>query len=282
MRMGFMGSSVVAAAKCGYCSAPVMTLSDLAHLLGMADIRQLATLMLAATLGGLVRGFTGFGFAMVFVPLATVVVGPVAAVGLVWAIDAPFALPLAVRVSRKAQWSEVLPLLIGATALLPIGVWLLTRLDPLLLRWLIALLILCAVAVLASGWRYHGQPGTGLSLGVGGLSGLAGGLASVGGIPLAIFWLSSHRNEPLQMRHNLITYFALSTIIAGAVLSWNGVVNWEVIRQALVLMIPYGLGLLVGTRGFHRASEITFRRGAYAIIAVSATLALPALDPWLR
>ena len=259
-----------------------MTLSDFAHLLGMADGSRLATLLVAAALGGLVRGFTGFGFAMVFVPLATVVVGPVWAVGLVWAIDAPFALPLGARASRKAQWSEVLPLLMGATALLPVGVWLLTRLDPLLMRWIIALLILGAVALLASGWRYHGQPGTGFSLGVGGLSGLAGGMASVGGIPLAILWLSSQRTSTLQMRHNLITYFAISTMISGAVLSWKGVVTFEVIGQALVLMIPYGIGLVAGTRGFHRAYEITFRRAAYAIIAGAAIVALPALDPWLR
>ena len=259
-----------------------MTFPDLLHLLGMTNVVQFATLMTAALLGGLVRGFTGFGFAMVFVPLASVVVGPVDAVGLVWAIDAPFALPLAARVTRKAQWSQVLPLLLGSTALLPVGVWLLTHLDPVLMRWIIALLILTAVAVLASGWRYHGQPSTTLSLGVGGLSGLAGGLASVGGIPLAIFWLSSQRNDTLQMRHNLVTYFAVSTIISGVVLGWKGVVTFAVIRQALVLMIPYGLGLAVGTRGFHRASEITFRRVAYAIIAAAAALALPALDPWLR
>ena len=259
-----------------------MTIPDLLHLLGMADASQFAMLMTAALLGGLVRGFTGFGFAMVFVPLATVVVGPVGAVGLVWCIDAPFALPLGAGAARKAQWSEILPLLLGATTLLPAGVWLLTRLDPLLTRWIIALLIIAAVAVLASRWRYHGQPSTRLSLGVGGLSGLAGGLASVGGIPLAIFWLGSQRTSPLQMRHNLVTYFALSTIISGAVFAWNGVITIAVMRQALVLMIPYGLGLAVGTRGFHRASDITFRRVAYAIIAAAAAVALPALDPWLR
>jgi uncharacterized membrane protein YfcA len=259
-----------------------MTIPELLPLLGMADASQLTTLLVAALLGGLVRGFTGFGFAMVFVPLATIVVGPVAAVGLVWTIDAPFALPLAARVARKAQWSEVLPLLVGATLLLPVGVWLLTRLDPLVVRWIIATLILSAVAVLASGWRYHGQPSTAHSLGVGGLSGLVGGLASVGGIPLAIFWLSSQRTGALQMRSNLITYFAASTIISGVVLAWKGVVTWAIIRQGLVLMIPYGVGLFVGTHGFHRASDITFRRAAYAIIAAAAVLALPALDPWLR
>jgi hypothetical protein len=78
-----------------------MTIPALLELLGMSDVPRFATLMIAALLGGLVRGFTGFGFAMVFVPLASVVVGPVGAVGLVWAIDAPFALPLAARVPAK-------------------------------------------------------------------------------------------------------------------------------------------------------------------------------------
>jgi hypothetical protein len=61
------------------------------------------------------------------------------------------------------------------------------------------------------------------------------------------------------MRYNIVTYFALSTLIAGVVLAWSGVVTFAVIRQALVLMIPYGLGLWVGTHGFHRASDVTFR-----------------------
>lgn len=43
----------------------------------------IAVLIVATFLGGLVRGFTGFGFAMVFMPLASVVVGPVAALGLI-------------------------------------------------------------------------------------------------------------------------------------------------------------------------------------------------------
>ena len=40
-----------------------------------------ATLFVATLVGGLVRGFTGFGFAMVFVPVAAAAVGPAAAVG---------------------------------------------------------------------------------------------------------------------------------------------------------------------------------------------------------
>ena len=63
----------------------------------------IAILVGATLLGGLVRGFTGFGFAMVFMPLASIVIGPVAAVGLIWVIDLPFALPLAARSATSSR-----------------------------------------------------------------------------------------------------------------------------------------------------------------------------------
>lgn len=97
-------------------------LSSFFPALSPADI---ALLFGATLLGGLVRGFTGFGFAMIFMPLASLVIGPVAALGLIWVIDAPFALPLAARSARQAEWGEVIPLLIAATIALPAGLALL-------------------------------------------------------------------------------------------------------------------------------------------------------------
>src|SRR6478736_909703 len=105
--------------------------------------------LLAATLlGGLVRGFTGFGFAMVFMPLASMVLGPVAALGLIWFIDLPFALPIAARSAKRAEWSEVIPLLIAATLTLPFGLWLLIWLDRETMRWIVAVLVLAAVTLM--------------------------------------------------------------------------------------------------------------------------------------
>src|SRR6478609_10621141 len=92
-------------------------------------VSGITTLLGATLLGGLVRGFTGFGFAMVFMPLASMVLGPVAALGLIWFIDLPFALPIAARSSKNAEWSEILPLLLTATLALPAGIWLLIWLD---------------------------------------------------------------------------------------------------------------------------------------------------------
>ena len=83
-------------------------------------LQGIAILLLATFLGGLVRGFTGFGFAMVFMPLASLVLGPVAALGLIWVIDIPLALPIGFRAAKRAEWGEVIPLLIAATLTLPV------------------------------------------------------------------------------------------------------------------------------------------------------------------
>ena len=236
----------------------------------------------AAFLGGLVRGFTGFGFAMVFVPLATLATGPVMAVGLVFIIDAPFAIPLAARSVRKARWREIMPLLVGSTLLLPVGAALLTRLDPTTVRWVVACLILAGVTGLALGWRYAAAPSVPHSLATGGLSGLANGIAGIGGMPLALFWLAGQHNDATQTRHNLLAYFAVNTVLSLAILTWSGVLTTGILRGGLPLLLPYGIGILAGTYGFRLASEATFRRIAYAVIAGAALLAMPMADGWLR
>lgn len=238
----------------------------------------LVVLFAATLLGGLVRGFTGFGFAMVFMPLASIVLGPVAALGLIFCIDLPYALPLAARSARNAEWREVLPLLATATLALPAGIWLLIWLDRETMRWILAGLVLSAVALMASGWRYHGRPGIPLSLGVGVLSGLFNGMASIGGMPLAVFWLGAQRNDRHKTRANLQTFFGLSTVISGVTLWLSGILTTKAALMALPLFAVYGAGMWAGTHGFRLASETTFRRIAYFVIFMSALVSLPLWD----
>ncbi|WP_342360757.1 sulfite exporter TauE/SafE family protein [Terrarubrum flagellatum] len=249
---------------------------------GVADPVAAALLCAAAFAGGIVRGFTGFGFGMVFVPVASMAVGPAAAVGLIWFIDLPYAFPLAARSFPRAVWREVGPLLIGSVIALPLGVYLLTRLDRDLTRWIIATVIALALAAMISGWRYRSEPGVKLSLSVGGLSGLFNGLAQLGGMPLALFWLSSQTNSAQRTRDNLLVFFALNTLVSGLLFMAAGVVTMERFWTAIPLIIIYGAGLLIGVRGFHIASEQTFRRAAYAVIGASVLLALPVFDAWIR
>jgi uncharacterized protein len=44
----------------------------------------------------------------------------------------------------------------------------------------------------------------------------------------------------------------------------------------------YGVGLYAGTRMFGLASEITFRRTCFALIALAIALSVPVLDHFMR
>lgn len=246
------------------------------------DMADWSVIALGAVLGGLVRGFTSFGFAMIFMPLAASAIPPATAIAVIWVIDAPFALLLGARAARQADARGAVRLLAAATLTIPIGLYLVTTLDRTLMRWLISGLIALAVLLLISGWRYRGRAGLGLTIGVGAISGLFSGLASLGGMPIALFWLASQARRAAEIRADLQLYFGLATFVSGAFLWWNGLLTKETFALGLVLMPVYGAMLSLGARGFHLASEVTFRRIAYAIILGSAILSLPVLDGWLR
>src|SRR3546814_17156243 len=105
----------------------------------------------AAALAGLVRGFSGFGAAMVFVPLAGVVVRPEVAVPLLFVADNLATLHITLPSFRRCCWSEILPLAAGAYLTIPLGVMLLLSVDPEPMRCATPLAILRAVAVLPRG-----------------------------------------------------------------------------------------------------------------------------------
>jgi hypothetical protein len=101
-------------------------------------------------------------------------------------------------------------------------------------------------------------------------------------MPLALFWLSSQTRKPAEIRADLQTFFLFSTIVSGVILAYKGILTAETMLVALSVMPAYGVMLFLGSRGYRIASEVTFRRVAYAIIALAALLSLPALDGWLR
>ena len=117
---------------------------------------RFAGAMAAAGLAGFVRGYSGFGAALMFIPLAGILYDPKAAIVILWIIDGIGTVPCLAPHLRRARWSEVIPLLIGSTIAMPVGVWILSHGDPTVLRWAICGTVLLSTAALASGWRYRG------------------------------------------------------------------------------------------------------------------------------
>lgn len=245
------------------------------------DPWSLAFLMSVAFCAGMARGFSGFGAALIFVPLASAAVGPQVAVPLLLVVDGVMTLGFIPRAVRLANRRDVALMAAGALIGVPLGVYLLTRLDPTLIRWSIVAIVVLLLTLLMSGWRYHGTPKPPITVLVGTLAGLLSGAAQVGGPPIVAYWLGG-AIPAVIVRANIIFYFAISTVLSAVSYVWSDLITGEVMLLALYVALLYGLGLWCGSRFFGFASEVTFRRISYAMIATAAITSMPALDGLLR
>ena len=240
-----------------------------------ADVQSwaFATSALVVALAGMVRGFSGFGSAMIMVPPLSVFYGPAVAIPIMMLVDAVAAAPLLPPALRRCRWREVLPMAAGSAMLMPFGVYVLLVVERDALATAIALIVLTLVGILATGWRYRGVPSTATTLATGGLSGFMSGSTGLGGPPVILFWIAG-QSEASALRANIIAFFGLNTVVSITLFTINGLFTAEVIRLSLLFIPIYALALFGGARLFPLASEQAFRSIALTLVAVVAAASL--------
>lgn len=251
-------------------------------LFGAADFwPRLLLLAAIALVASLARGFSGFGAALIFIPLASAILGPKVAVPLLLVTDTIMTAGMIPKALKSADRSGVMTMASGAVIGVPVGTWLLTTLDPQALRWGIVLLAAMMLALLSSGWRYHGRPKTPLTVAVGAASGLFSGAAQIGGPPVVAYWLGG-TIPALVVRANIILFFAITSLISAVGYIWGGLFTLQILTLGALIAPVYGFGAWAGSRMFGLASEQTFRRICFSMIAVATVVSMPILDSWLR
>ena len=238
------------------------------------DTLTLVFLMLAALVAGLARGFSGFGAALIFVPLAGALVGPKFAAPILIIIDGIFASYLIPSAWKLGDRRDIALMFSGALIGVPTGTAILTFFAPLTLRWLIAGMAAAMLLLLISGWRYRGRPHALATVSVGAISGLFSGIAQIGGPPVISYWLGTDTAHA-KLRANTILYFAAISVLSLVTYVWGGLMSLQILKLALFTGPAYGLGTLAGTRMFGLASPAVFRASTLALIAFAVLLSLP-------
>lgn len=249
--------------------------------MGVPTANAAVWLLAAALAAGLARGFSGFGTALIFVPLAAIALGPQRAVPLMLAIDAFAIAVLTPGAWRAADRREVGLLAAGVALGMPFGTYALLTFDAATLRWAIAGLIAAMLALVASGWRFRAAPGRAATIGVGIASGAMTGIAMVGGPPVMAYLLGQEAGAA-RIRAAFALFLCANGIIAAIGFAFAGLLGSWLVGPVLLALPAYGAGIWAGARMFHLASERTFRRACYAMVAVSVLLSLPVLDGLLR
>src|SRR5437763_4880944 len=140
-----------------------------------------------AFISGTARGFSGFGSALIFMPLASSIAAPRLVAALLLIIDFIAAAPLVPNAWKKADRKATAVMVLGALVGVPVGTYFLSRLEPVTTRWIISAFVLALLLLLLSGWRFRGEDYPAIAIGIGGLSGLCSGLAQTGGPPILCY-----------------------------------------------------------------------------------------------
>lgn len=227
----------------------------------------------AVLLGGLVRGFAGFGSAMVVVTLVSVIDGPVQGVLTLTVVEIPAMLVLFPIARRGADRGALLPICLAALPAIPLGVSLLIVIDGELMSRVIGAVVLASVVVLASGVRLSRRPGRAAAAATGALSGMLTGSTGVGGPPVVLYFLAGD-GPAAGARASLIAYFMFTDLVALTSLLLSGEVAATGLVKAVSAAPVYVLGVVAGSRLFGVASERAFRRGALLLLTCIGAFAL--------
>lgn len=238
---------------------------------------DLVLLGAAAFLAALVRGFSGFGSALIYLPIAAQVLTPFQAITTIVLFDLIGPIPLIRPAIKDCDVEDLKRLIIGLIFALPIGLFTLTQIEPELFRYAVSTIALFLLISLMAGLRYRGSLSPPMIYATGGMSGFLQGVAGLPGPPVILLYMASTLSTQ-TIRANTFLFLFLTDVVLLPALALFGKLDTSAVALGLLLVIPTLAGSLLGARIFRPGYERIYRGVAYAIIAASAITSLPIWD----
>lgn len=232
------------------------------------------TVVLAFTIffASLVRTATGFGFALIAVPILSFFLEPAKAVAITMIFQTISALPIALINITKKEWGYAIRLLLFSIIGLVPGIILLIFITPLIVHALVALCVLCALFLVAKGVTFKSQLSLHHWLTVGFFAGFMHGLAGVSGPPI-LAMLHADKSLTKHAKRQIMAVFFLFVggIALFPILTYMPEILFD--GQLLsILFIAMVAGMYVGQKVFIYLSTSQFRLCTLILMSVSCVL----------
>ena len=228
--------------------------------------------LLAVLLGYTVLGLTGFGSALVIVPLLTWVWPLPDVVALVLMLDLPASLMHSGLNWRQVQWGELRRLLPGMVLGTLAGLWLTHHLSsrgPLLALGVYVAVV--GLRALRSGQTHspvHERWGVVYGAGVGVVELLFGTAG-----PVVVAWLTRRLPDPHQVRATIPMVMAVAVLTVLGGMAWDGRLSQPVLWHRWAWLIGAALaGVWLGHGLAHRVPVARLRQTICALLVVSGSV----------
>jgi uncharacterized protein len=234
---------------------------------------SLLVALFAAFLAGCVSGLTGFGFALISVPLLLFVYDPTTVVVLTAVLSVAINVAVVWDSWRDAHKRLVLALLPPAFVGVAVGVAVLSFVDQAYLRLGVGVVVVFSTLLLLREVRL---PGAGTRWGpvvAGTTSGALSTSTGLAGPPIVLLFAS--RGLPKHaFRGSSALYFLVMGFVGFAALMLWDLVDLSQALLALALVPAAFFGKLVGTALLARISETTFRKMTLSVTLITGVLGI--------
>ncbi len=234
----------------------------------------LGWLILAVLIAGTVRGFSGFGTALIYLPVAGMFLPPVWTLITLVTMDIIGPLPHIRGALRAGHPRDLMRLMVGTAIGLPIGLAVLYVLDPMVFRYGVSACAIGMLVILAAGVRYRGPLNPPLIYGTGVSAGFLGGVAGLPGPPVILLYMASTLGSAI-VRANTLAYLFFFDLFLLGLLFLQGRLDFAPLWVGVILIVPNLIGVSLGAWLFNPEKEKIYRAVAYTVIAASAITGLP-------
>ncbi len=221
-------------------------------------VDQAILVALSVGLAAVIRAFTGFGFAMLAVPVFSLLLLPGDAV----VLSAVLALILGLM-SYRSWWglfplTPAVPMVSGSVLGTGVGVWFLASLSVTEFQLWIGMSVVAASLVLSRFAPRERAASGSISLGTGVASGLMNGAFAIPGPPVILYVVATMEN-PVHSRAFLMMFFWCSSIVSLVMFGIAGLVTPKPFQLLWVALPAMWLGNQLGNWAFARFSGPAYR-----------------------
>jgi uncharacterized membrane protein YfcA len=227
----------------------------------------------AVLLASLVAGLTGFGFAIVAVPLLLILMPPKVVVPVVQLLSVALQIAVLVEARGGIDLRRTWPLLLAGMAGVPLGTYLLLVLDAQTLRILVGVVVVATCLAMLAGWRWRIRNEKLASVPVGLAGGALSGSTGIPGPPVILFFTNQGMAKQ-AFRANLVMFFTCIGLVAVLSLLVGGLVTEEVLTRWAGLLPAVAAGTWVGVRLARRTNQARFRQITLGVLILTGVAAI--------
>jgi uncharacterized membrane protein YfcA len=224
--------------------------------------------LLIIFLASFVQGVTGFGFALIAVPLLSKMIPLQSVVPIIVLFSFFSNIMILLQVKQYIDLRKMKLLVVSSLIAAPLGTYLLLVVNSNILKIIIGIIIIVFAIFLIKGYKFPIKNESFGIVPVGFASGLLNGSISFSGPPVVLF-LSNQGVEKHVFRANLTAYAFILNIVTIGSYFISGLINKGVITYTCWFFITMIVGVLLGNKAVNKINERQFRKITLLLIIFS-------------